>query len=70
MISYEQIKKSMEYAFVNAITPYIREERVLLEAVKWISNHLKPEDVFSTNKLLDWKGRYNEERKDIPRIIN
>jgi hypothetical protein len=29
-------------------------EQFLDDIIKWIGEHLKPEDVFSKDKLLDW----------------
>lgn len=60
MLDWINITKEQEFNFTVAITYGVRKETVLWQAIKWISNHLKPEDVFSENRLIDWHQRYQE----------
>lgn len=57
MLNWDNITKLMEFQFVTHTTPYVAKRQVLWEAIKWISNHLKPEDVFSENRLIEWWER-------------
>ena len=61
MLDWKNITRGMELKFTIAITPSVKKQQVLWAAIKWISNHLNPEDVFSENRLIEWNTTYKQE---------